>query len=781
MSNRPLAKTESYQYKCTYTLHKELYRKSAAFPKRLLSQQSSMSGFCGVTRGGICKGQCEECERRKAGERNATASKFKIKTAQEVESEHKKHMDELFFQLRKGHSGRRKIAGNSSKNNVSQERSTIKQIRNRGFYRTSRLRTSHMPQRRVLSQPKGQVSVSKESSNGMRTGNRRYIQAAASLKRKETLNTTHKESGTNFDRISKMFTKFSHYRAFSDLGVNNKVVSFTAKKSTGKCRRLFTASRMNSFKGKRISVKAQTLRKSFKADRFPWREIPTQSIINKMEITQKLNQSKSEQIDKSKENSRPSMVEASYRPLEQFLEEAIALKEEVKPLLKRTILYQGRYDDAKKTGKGDFVFPNGDFYRGNFSNDLREGFGTLVSFKNNFVYKGEFKQDEIRGNGICLHSNGMIIDGFYIGEQKLNKDTEVKVLYTNGEVYEGRWRENKRSGKGKHIYSDYSIYDGNWLDDERHGNGKMTLPNNSFIIGEFKNDVMISGSKYIDENRNIFEPMLNGDQTGKFYRGRLYGYGKANFVNGDFYEGMFKDGKRCGKGKMQYKNIKKFNDEDNGSSYPGSNMFDVDWAIYEGMWNDNCRHGQGTMRWSDESQFEGEWRKDKRYYGTMVMVTGEEYRGYWENDRFHGKGKITTPEGIIFEGEFINGFREKYGKIFYEDRSVYTGELEDWTRQGIGKLEGNGDIYEGEFDDNRKNGEGKMYYKNGDYYSGSWLEDKREGNGTMFYKATKEVYEGEWNRDIRSGIGKLIMPNGKTIECEWRNDKAQGEGKLYDS
>jgi hypothetical protein len=109
------------------------------------------------------------------------------------------------------------------------------------------------------------------------------------------------------------------------------------------------------------------------------------------------------------------MIEASYRQLESFIEEAAKLRKEVKPLIKRSIIYEGRYDDGKKSGKGDFLFPNGDYFRGNFDRDMKEGFGVLVSFSKNFVYKGDFKQDQIRGQGTCLLSNGMVIEGYYNG------------------------------------------------------------------------------------------------------------------------------------------------------------------------------------------------------------------------------------------------------------------------------------------------------------------------------------------------------------------------------
>jgi hypothetical protein len=109
------------------------------------------------------------------------------------------------------------------------------------------------------------------------------------------------------------------------------------------------------------------------------------------------------------------MIETSYRQLEGFIKEAATLRQEVKPFLKRSIIYEGRYDEGKKSGKGDFLFPNGDFFRGNFDRDMKEGFGILISFSKNFVYKGDFKLDNVHGQGICLLSNGMVIEGYYNG------------------------------------------------------------------------------------------------------------------------------------------------------------------------------------------------------------------------------------------------------------------------------------------------------------------------------------------------------------------------------
>lgn len=315
----------------------------------------------------------------------------------------------------------------------------------------------------------------------------------------------------------------------------------------------------------------------------------------------------------------------------------------------------------------------------------------------------------------------------------------------------------------------------------------MTLPDETVIQGDFRNDQLSTGARFYDSHKNVYEPQSSGTNSGRFVNGRLYGQGKILFVNGDVYEGMFKDGKRCGHGKMQYKSIRRYNDfGEDVVSQKSAGEIELDWAVYDGNWNDNCRHGYGVMKWSDDSVYKGEWRKDERYYGKMIMVTGNEYTGYWKHDRFHGKGTLKTDDGHVFEGEFRNGFREKFGKITYPEGAVYVGEIEGMNKHGKGRLEEHGNVYEGYFEDNKKNvtadqlsnKTGKMYYANGDYYNGDWMDDRREGNGTMYFAESKEVYEGEWMGDARCGIGKLMMKDGTVIESQWRNNKAQGEGKM---
>ena len=57
----------------------------------------------------------------------------------------------------------------------------------------------------------------------------------------------------------------------------------------------------------------------------------------------------------------------------------------------------------------------------------------------------------------------------------------------------------------------------------------------------------------------------------------------------------------------------------------------------------------------------------------------------------------------------------------------------------------NGKInYEGEFANDKKEGNGKYIEENGDYYIGQWLNDNKHGKGKEYYKNGEIKHEGQF-------------------------------------
>lgn len=111
---------------------------------------------------------------------------------------------------------------------------------------------------------------------------------------------------------------------------------------------------------------------------------------------------------------------------------------------------------------------------------------------------------------------------------------------------------------------------------------------------------------------------------------------------------------------------------------------------------------------------------------------------------------------------------------------VYVGEMDaaQLLRHGKGKCtyHGNGDVYEGEWRDDSRCGQGTMQYINGDIYSGEWQNDRRHGYGVLDLPKQPENrsrhvvrYEGEWANGKQHGPGVLRYSDGSFISAEWIN------------
>lgn len=54
-----------------------------------------------------------------------------------------------------------------------------------------------------------------------------------------------------------------------------------------------------------------------------------------------------------------------------------------------------------------------------------------------------------------------------------------------------------------------------------------------------------------------------------------------------------------------------------------------------------------------------------------------------------------------------------------------------------------------------RQGRGKFFYQDGGYYDGEWNRNKMNGYGKLYYQSGKLAYEGNWTDDQFSGKGIL--------------------------
>jgi hypothetical protein len=180
---------------------------------------------------------------------------------------------------------------------------------------------------------------------------------------------------------------------------------------------------------------------------------------------------------------------------------------------------EANFENGKIVGSIKFLTLNGDTYEGYVTSSLlRHGHGKLT-YSNGDIFEGEFKNGKKYGHGKYMYKNGDVYEGEYKDGEKHGHG---KCVYKNGDVYEGEYKDGKKYGHGKCVYKNGDVYEGEYKDDKKHGYGKYVCKNGDVYKGEFKND-------------------------------KLQGHGKYMYKNGDVYEGGWKNNYMDGHGKLTYK------------------------------------------------------------------------------------------------------------------------------------------------------------------------------------------------------------------------------------
>lgn len=220
-------------------------------------------------------------------------------------------------------------------------------------------------------------------------------------------------------------------------------------------------------------------------------------------------------------------------------------------------VYEGQVSKGVYNGNGQMVYPNGDVYKGVYKNGQRCGTGICIFGLTGSLYKGEWRDDKPVGNGILFTLPNEIIEGRFDGYKIV--DGQVKILLSNGEFYEGNFRNNMRNATGIHYYLNGDFYDGEWQRDRRVGRGRLFHKDGSKLVGVFADDKLEGKVDFEDAYGNLAmaeDPTKARVKSKKndfhctsagFVNGKLYSQGKIEFKSGDKYKGAFKDGRPCGK------------------------------------------------------------------------------------------------------------------------------------------------------------------------------------------------------------------------------------------
>ena len=120
------------------------------------------------------------------------------------------------------------------------------------------------------------------------------------------------------------------------------------------------------------------------------------------------------------------------------------------------------------------------------------------------------------------------------------------------------------------------------------------------------------------------------------------------------------------------------------------------------------------------------------------------------------------------------------GVFIWNNGVKYIGNWKDGNMSGEGVLFDNNNklIFEGNYYNNKKYGQGKFVIKDKEYYEGEFFDDKMEGKGTYHYE-NGDVWEGQFKNNQKNGVGIMTYHNNNDVFLyEFENDNYMGATML---
>lgn len=256
--------------------------------------------------------------------------------------------------------------------------------------------------------------------------------------------------------------------------------------------------------------------------------------------------------------------------------------------------YDGKLKSEKFNGKGILTWANNEVYKGDFKNGFMEGSGSFQksfsfeqdSIKRNISIEGKVKANQFNGKTLYLVSSN---------------EKDAPSVKSNFFKFEGEFKQNIPQ------------------------NGKIT-----FILKDNSEEIKISLSKEMNKSY-----MYKGEVEIKKDKSKIS-------YKGEFNQDLIPNGKL---------------------------LHTTPEETYDGIFLNGIRNGMGIVKRIDGSFDNGTWENGKFLKGKTKRQFGEgTYEGEFAGEAPEGKGKQSYPGGDYYEGLYKVGIYEGQGKLKEENK-----------------------------------------------------------------------------------------------------------------
>lgn len=172
-----------------------------------------------------------------------------------------------------------------------------------------------------------------------------------------------------------------------------------------------------------------------------------------------------------------------------------------------SLLPQCDSGEIKRNCTGNYQWPDGAEYVGEFRDGKPDGIGT-ITLPNGNKFNGEYRDGRLNGRGMFTSSDGTT----YIGE----------------------YRDGKRDGWGKQFFPDGRVIEGSIRGGRLDGWAKISLRDGRYVVGEFREDRPNGRVELIGSDGRTFQ--------GEVREGRPNGEGVEILSDGTVRSGRWENG-----------------------------------------------------------------------------------------------------------------------------------------------------------------------------------------------------------------------------------------------
>ena len=169
-----------------------------------------------------------------------------------------------------------------------------------------------------------------------------------------------------------------------------------------------------------------------------------------------------------------------------------------------------------------------------------------------------------------------------------------KLVYENGDIYEGEIRGYLPNGTGIYTSADGEVIDGEFTDGVADGFCRVTLASGNRYEG-----MIVSGEW--SENGTLTLVYDDGEETpqGTFVNSRFEGEVTYSYRSGANYVGGYQNGLPHGLGSLTYANGDKYEGEFSVGEISGRGKYTfADESVYEGQFESGLPNGEGTYTYT---------------------------------------------------------------------------------------------------------------------------------------------------------------------------------------